>query len=98
MEIMEIIPGEGSKKYMLRLPSAEFFDQLQALANEQGVSPNTLINRWASGAVEGSAMWVQLPKALHRELRARAKEQGIPLNSLVLALLAGSVGFKLAPE
>lgn len=36
-----------------------------------------------------------MPPALHTDLAARAKEQGVSLNQLVLALLAGGIGFKL---
>jgi predicted HicB family RNase H-like nuclease len=36
-----------------------------------------------------------MPPALHAELLARASEQGVSLNQLVVALLAGGVGFKL---
>jgi hypothetical protein len=39
---------------------------------------------------------LRLPKALHEQLRATAEEQEISLNSLLLALIAGSVGFSLA--
>lgn len=36
-----------------------------------------------------------MPPALHEQLSARAAEQGVSLNQLVVALLAGGVGFKL---
>lgn len=38
---------------------------------------------------------VRLPADLHAELRQRAEEQNISLNSLVIALLAGAVKFTL---
>jgi len=38
---------------------------------------------------------VRLPPALHDELRQAADEQRMSLNSLVVALLAGGVGWKL---
>jgi predicted HicB family RNase H-like nuclease len=37
-----------------------------------------------------------MPPALHDQLIAQAKEQGVSLNALMVALLAGGVGFKLA--
>jgi predicted HicB family RNase H-like nuclease len=36
-----------------------------------------------------------MPPALHDELTKRAAEQGVSLNQLVVALLAGGVGFKV---
>lgn len=38
---------------------------------------------------------IRLPRDLHAELRRRAADQGVSLNSLIVALLAGGVGFKL---
>lgn len=38
---------------------------------------------------------VRVPPALHAELVLQAKRQGVSLNQLVVALLAGGVGFKL---
>ena len=38
---------------------------------------------------------VRMPPALHERLAARAAEQGVSLNSLIVALLAGGVGFTL---
>jgi predicted HicB family RNase H-like nuclease len=38
---------------------------------------------------------VRMPADLHAELVARAAQQGVSLNALVVALLAGGVGFKL---
>lgn len=39
---------------------------------------------------------VRMPPALHEQLAKRADEQGVSLNQLCVALLAGGVGFKLA--
>jgi predicted HicB family RNase H-like nuclease len=36
-----------------------------------------------------------MPPALHDELAKRAAQQGVSLNQLVVALLAGGVGFTL---
>jgi predicted HicB family RNase H-like nuclease len=36
-----------------------------------------------------------MPPALHDELVKQAAQQGVSLNSLIVALLAGGVGFKL---
>lgn len=38
---------------------------------------------------------IRVPTGLHAELQAVAAQQGVSLNSLVVALLAGGVGFKL---
>lgn len=38
---------------------------------------------------------VRLPADLHTALTAEAKTQGVSLNTLVVALLAGGIGFKL---
>jgi len=38
---------------------------------------------------------VRLPPALHAELKRIADEQGVSLNQLVTALLAGGVSFRL---
>ena len=38
---------------------------------------------------------VRLPKVLHEQLAAEAKRQDISLNALIVALLAGGIGFKL---
>lgn len=36
-----------------------------------------------------------MPIALHAELIAEAERQGVSLNTLILTLLAGGIGFKL---
>jgi predicted HicB family RNase H-like nuclease len=41
---------------------------------------------------------LRLPTALHAELARRANEQGVSLNALMVALLAGGIGFKLEDE
>lgn len=38
---------------------------------------------------------VRMPPALHEQLKARAAEQGVSMNRLIVLLLAGGVGFKL---
>jgi predicted HicB family RNase H-like nuclease len=38
---------------------------------------------------------VRMPPALHEQLAARAAEQGVSLNQLIVALLAGGIGFTL---
>ena len=40
---------------------------------------------------------VRMPPALHEQLSATAAEQGVSLNQLVVTLLAGGIGFTLAP-
>lgn len=37
---------------------------------------------------------VRIPRALHAQLAAEAATQGVSLNQLVVALLAGGIGFK----
>lgn len=41
------------------------------------------------------ALQVRLPPALHEQLKDEAARQGISLNALIVALLAGGIGFKL---
>ncbi len=36
-----------------------------------------------------------MPPALHEQLTREAEQQGVSLNQLVVALLAGGIGFKL---
>lgn len=38
---------------------------------------------------------VRMPPALHEQLAAKAAEQGVSLNQLIVALLAGGINFKL---
>jgi predicted HicB family RNase H-like nuclease len=38
---------------------------------------------------------VRMPPALHEQLAAKAAEQGVSLNQLVVTLLAGGIGFRL---
>lgn len=38
---------------------------------------------------------VRMPPALHEQLKARAAQQGVSLNQLCVALLAGGVGFNM---
>ena len=38
---------------------------------------------------------IRMPAALHEQLTARAQEQGVSLNQLMVALLAGGIGFTL---
>jgi predicted HicB family RNase H-like nuclease len=35
-----------------------------------------------------------MPPALHAQLAAKAEAQGVSLNQLIVALLAGGIGFK----
>lgn len=41
---------------------------------------------------------VRMPPALHEQLAQRAVEQDVSLNQLIVALLAGGIGFKLADK
>jgi predicted HicB family RNase H-like nuclease len=41
---------------------------------------------------------VRMPPALHEQLLRLAEEQGVSLNQLVVALLAGGVNFKLTAK
>lgn len=38
---------------------------------------------------------VRMPPALQAQLADRAREQGVSINHLIVALLAGSIGFQL---
>jgi hypothetical protein len=41
---------------------------------------------------------VRMPPALHEQLERDAVAQGVSLNALIVALLAGGVGFRLTAE
>lgn len=41
---------------------------------------------------------LRVPPALHEQLTARAAEQGVSLNRLLVLLLAGGVGFTLTDK
>lgn len=41
---------------------------------------------------------VRMPPALHEQLAALAAEQGMSMNALMVALLAGGVGFKITTD
>ncbi len=43
------------------------------------------------------SLHLRLPRDLHDQLRETADDQELSLNSLILALLAGSVGWTLDP-
>jgi predicted HicB family RNase H-like nuclease len=47
--------------------------------------------------MERQSIHIRLPRSLHDQLKDFAEDEQISINSLVLALLAGSVGFQLAP-
>lgn len=38
---------------------------------------------------------LRMPSSLHEQLAAKAKEEDVSLNHLIVALLAGGIGFKL---
>jgi predicted HicB family RNase H-like nuclease len=41
---------------------------------------------------------IRLPVDLHAQLKAEANEQGIPLHTLLLVLLAGAISFDLKDD
>lgn len=45
--------------------------------------------------MSGGKILARVPVALHEQLVAEAERQGVSLNQLVVALLAGGIGFKL---
>lgn len=45
--------------------------------------------------VASGQLKIRMPPALHEQLQQRAAEQGVSLNSLIVALLAGGLGFTL---
>lgn len=45
-----------------------------------------------------ASIHVRLPPALHEQLRAAAAEQQMSLNALIVALLAGGIGWTLEPN
>jgi len=46
-------------------------------------------------AVPNGVARVKMPVEMHRQLVARAKREDVSLNHLMVALLAGGIGFKL---
>jgi predicted HicB family RNase H-like nuclease len=47
---------------------------------------------------ERPSLHLRLPRDLHERVRQLADEQDVSLNTLLVALIAGSVGFKLAGD
>lgn len=41
---------------------------------------------------------IRMPRELHEQLITKAETQGVSLNTFMVALLAGGVGFKLEEE
>jgi predicted HicB family RNase H-like nuclease len=53
--------------------------------------------RYCGRTVSGKIL-IRMPPALHEQLSARAAEQAVSLNQLVVSLLAGGIGFALDPK
>jgi antitoxin HicB len=51
----------------------------------------------ASEASPSGRLNVRLPIELHAQLAAEAKRQGISLNTLIVTLLAGGIGWRAKP-
>lgn len=47
---------------------------------------------------EPSKLLLRLPEGLHKTLRERAAQQGVSVNTLAMALLAGSLKWDLADD
>src|SRR4051812_30439634 len=47
------------------------------------------------GRADVAKVLVRLPHSLHDQLRVRAAEEGISINTLIAVLLAGGIGFTL---
>lgn len=60
-------------------------------------APRSCESRSAAGAgmSNPARVLVRMPTDLHAQITARATEQGVSVNHLIVALLAGGVGFKL---
>jgi predicted GIY-YIG superfamily endonuclease len=52
-------------------------------------------NVYRGTRLNSGKLLARMEPALHAELKMRAAEQGVSLNQLCLALLAGGIGFKL---
>ncbi len=48
--------------------------------------------------VSSGQLKIRMPPALHEQLTAEAGRQGVSLNTFIVALLAGGVGFKLTDK
>jgi predicted HicB family RNase H-like nuclease len=48
--------------------------------------------------VSSGQIRVRMPEALHEQLAVTAAEQGVSLNTLIVSLLAGGIGFKLSDK
>jgi predicted HicB family RNase H-like nuclease len=48
-----------------------------------------------SSQQDQASIHVRLPPTLHQQLRDLAEQESMSLNALLIALLAGGVGFKL---
>lgn len=47
---------------------------------------------------EPAKILLRVPRDLHARLKARAAEEGVSVNTLMAALLAGAIGWRLEPE
>lgn len=51
--------------------------------------------RYRASVAPSGKLNLRMPPALHEQLAIEAKAQGVSLNTLIVALLAGGIGFKL---
>lgn len=70
-----------------------FLSWVSAVADMGEVVPAPKFRTFASEAGESSGKFVQrVPKSIHAQLAARAKQEGVSLNSLVLTFIADGLG------
>lgn len=70
-----------------------FLSWVSAVADMGDVIPAPKFKTLATEAAGSSGKFVQrVPKSIHAQLAARAKQEGVSLNSLVLAFIADGLG------
>jgi antitoxin HicB len=70
-----------------------FLSWVSAVADMGDAIPAPKFRTLASEAGESSGKFVQrVPKSIHAQLTARAKQEGVSLNSLVLTFIADGLG------
>lgn len=50
--------------------------------------------KWGAGKVKPASLVTRLPRSLHHDLKIKADQEGVSLNTMIVALLAKGLGYK----